>query len=264
MKGDDVSPHVMDEVVDVGVAVGALVLLKRTAVVLNARKVVALAYGGRVVLKRGMPVELRNGADVVALAKGNRVLLEIGTTVELRNGAEAVALANANGGLVAFRDGTAVTFPKGARVALVSGSLVAFSEGADVVAFKNGANVEFDFTAVLVAWKTAALVDEFEKDAAVLEVPTETDGLVVFTKRPLPVRLADVRAMVVFDPDIVLLAKSGAEVDVAFANGALLVVLRKSVFEPRSVGDRALLGEVDTGPPLDPTTLLSDVPCFPV
>lgn len=175
---------------DVGVAVGALVLLNRTDVAFNGRKVVALAYGGRVVLNRGIPVELRNGAGFVALAKGNSVLLEKGTTVEFRNGAEVVALASANGGLVAFKDGmpvefarvpTVVEFPKSGRVVLADGKLVVLKKGAGVVAFRNGADVELDFAAGLVVWETNTLVDEFEK-GAVLEAPRATAGFVVFPK----------------------------------------------------------------------------------
>lgn len=272
MKGDDVSPQVMDEVVDVGVAVGALVLLNRTAVVLNARKDVTLAYGGRVVLNRGMPVELRNGADVVALASangglvalanGNRVLLEKGAPVEWNNGAEVVALASANGGLVVFKDGTLVTlasvagaveFMKGARVALVDGKLVVFMKGAGVVAFEKGADVELSFAVVLGARNADTLVDEFEKDT-VLEA-LKTAGFVVFRKRPLLARLTDVCKLVVFDLALVLLAKRGAEVVVAFANGALLVVLKGLVLEPGPVGNRGLEEDAVNGPPLEPTTL---------
>lgn len=244
---------------DVGVVVGALVLLNRTDVAFDARKVVALAYGGRVVLNRGVPVELRNGVRValnrgvpvelrkgagfVALVEGSNVLLEKGVTVEFRNGAEVVTLARANGGLVALKDGMpveiarvpgVVEFTKCGRVVLAIGKLVVFKRGAGAVAFRNGADVELDFAAVLVAWEPDTLVDDFEKNA-VLEAPRTVAGFVVFEKWWLPARLTDVRDIVVFDLTAVLLPKSGADAAVVFGDGALLVML-VAVLEPVSGG----------------------------
>lgn len=69
-NGGDVSPHVVSSVeVEVGVAMGVLVLLDRTDVELRYGADVAFAYGGAVVFNHEVMVAFKYGADV-ALRKG--------------------------------------------------------------------------------------------------------------------------------------------------------------------------------------------------
>lgn len=78
-KGVDVSPHVVSSVeVEVAVAAGVLVLLKRTDVELRYGADVAFAYGGVVAFNHEVVVTFMYGADIVVLGNDALVALRKG------------------------------------------------------------------------------------------------------------------------------------------------------------------------------------------